>query len=133
MLCPSRYLRFFYLAVYVALMLLAFSLTALGGSFALLAIVLGLALGLQLRCRLLWQAKQHWRVQCDSDGWWLGRATCGLKPAQLAGEVRLWQAFTFLTLVDERGKHPLLLLADSAAPDDLRRLRVWLVSHRSAC
>ncbi|WP_339617607.1 protein YgfX [uncultured Gilvimarinus sp.] len=130
---PSRYLRNCYLIVYAVLTLLTLGLTALGGAFALLALTVSVLLVWQLASRLRWQAEQYWRVQCDSEGWWLGRVGAELKPARLVGGTRLWRTLTFLTLLDEQGTHPLLLCPDSAAPDELRRLRVWLISRRGFC
>jgi len=126
---PSRYLRTFYLLIYAALIGLTLGLALLGGTFARLSVGVSALLLLQGIARLRWLAAQHWRLLCSADGWWLGRTGAQLQPMQLSGDTRLWRNVTFFTLTDGRSKHPLLLLRDSAAADDLRRLRVLLLTR----
>ena len=130
---PSRYLRYFYLATYGALILLFLGLTSLGGGYGALALAVSGLVSLLLLAHLRWQRAQHWRIQYDADGWWIGRVGRELTPARLAGGVRLWRAVVFLSFADERGLHHLVLCPDSAPDADLRQLRVWLVTHRSVC
>ena len=130
---PSRYLGYFYIALYGALILLSLGLASSGGHYGLLALAVSGGLGVLLRARLRWHSAHHWRIQYDTVGWWLGSPDDELKPARLVGGVRLWRAVAFLTLADERGFHHLVLCTDSASAADLHQLRVWLVTHRSVC
>jgi hypothetical protein len=126
---PSRRLRVFYWVVYGALILLAVGCGVLDARIGWLALAVSAGLAWLLYRRLGWWRRQHWQLQYDGGSWWLGSPGETLQPARLCGDVKLWRGCAFLTLADQAGKHSLVLLADSASPDSLRRLRMLLVTR----
>lgn len=80
---------------------------------------------------LIWNFQQHYWVGCRQlhyldQRWWLTDAT-GEQPLELVGEFLVTPWLLVLRFTAARGKPlSLVLPPDSAAADDLRRLRVLL-------
>lgn len=125
---PSQRLRVFYWVIYSALMLLALGCAVLDARTLWLALAVSVGLAWLLRQRLSWWRRQHWQLLYDGGYWWLGSPGETLQPARLCDDVRLWRGCAFFTLADQAGRHSLVLLADSASPDSLRRLRMLLAT-----
>ena len=59
------------------------------------------------------------------DGWWLEESG-GRLPVEVLGGTRVWPGLVALQLRSAAGRRDLLLAADSASPEDFRRLRAAL-------
>ena len=74
-----------------------------------------------------------WRRRLNSAGQlsythtgWQWRAKDGVKHFELVGDAVVWSSLVILPFRDKGRSATLVLLPDSVAADDLRRLRVWL-------
>lgn len=78
-------------------------------------------------------ARFLWRKHLLSDGQlsfgqtgWQWRAKDGVKDFELVDDVVVWPNLVILPFRENGRRTTLVLLPDSVAADDLRRLRVWL-------
>ena len=119
---PSPRLRAGLLAG-IAVALAAPWLSALGPVAAL--VLDGLVLIVARRARPWLLLARPLLLRLDASGWALGEADA-TEPVEPLPDSTVWPRLTVLRLASAVGVRTLILLPDSAAPEELRRLRVAL-------
>lgn len=107
----------------IAVALVAPWLSALGPVAAL--VLDGLVLIVARRARPWLLFSRPLLLRCDASGWALGEADAP-EPVEPLPDSTVWPLLTVLRLASAQGVRTLVLLPDSAAPAELRRLRVAL-------
>ncbi|HEY7883793.1 MAG TPA: protein YgfX [Cellvibrionaceae bacterium] len=81
-----------------------------------------------------WHLWHHWRASCwrlrlDRQGWWLASISGVWQPVEMHSRALLWPQLMVLGYAQAPGTswQWLVLMPDSCAEDEWRRLRVWLV------